>query len=65
MREYTCSPWGQRFKSILIERGSRMLPVVGAYIDLNPIRAKIFANPGEYQWTGLGAALHGDEAAKG
>ena len=63
-RKYTGSPWGQRFKSILIERGSRTLPVVGAYIDLNPIRARIFANTGEYQWTGLGAALRGDESAR-
>ena len=62
--KYTGSPWGQRFKSILIERGSRTLPTVGAYIDLNPIRAKIATNPGEYRWTGLGAALHGDLSAR-
>lgn len=61
---YTGSPWGQRFKSMLIERGSRTLTTVGAYIDLNPVRAKIAANPGEYQWTGLGAALRGDLSAR-
>ena len=62
--KYTGSPWGQRFKSILIERGSRTLPTVSAYIDLNPIRAKIATNPGEYRWTGLGAALGGDLSAR-
>ena len=60
----TGSPWGQRFKSVLVEKSAATLVPIAAYIDLNPIRAGIAVEPGESAWTGLGAALRGDRRAR-
>ena len=59
----TGSPWGRRFGSVLVERGESLAPVA-AYIDLNPVRAGIAAEPGQCAWTGYGAALRGDPWAR-
>ncbi|WP_273266794.1 transposase [Flexistipes sinusarabici] len=41
--------WGDRFKSVLVESGESLLNML-AYIDLNPVRAKICSKPEEYRW---------------
>jgi len=41
--------WGDRFKSVLVESGESLLNML-AYIDLNPVRAKICNKPEEYRW---------------
>jgi len=55
--------WEGRFKSVIVEGGSAALSAVAAYIDLNPVRAKIVDDPGKYRWCGYGAALAGDGLA--
>ncbi|HKK32807.1 MAG TPA: transposase [Desulfomicrobiaceae bacterium] len=45
--------WGDRFKSLVVEDGDALLNCL-AYIDLNPVRAKIVSRPEEYRWCSLG-----------
>ena len=45
--------WGDRFKSVLIERGECLLNCL-AYIDLNSIRAGIVKRPEDYRWSSIG-----------
>jgi hypothetical protein len=52
--------WGSRFKSILLSPDCQTLMTVGSYIDLNPVRAEIVENPGEYRWSGYGTAVRGN-----
>jgi REP element-mobilizing transposase RayT len=56
--------WAERFKSILVENDASVLRTVGAYIDLNPIRAKITTKPEAYLWCGMAAAERGDSLAR-
>ena len=60
----TGSPWGQRFRSVLVERDSRALLPMAAYIDTNPLRAGIASDPAKCRWTGFGAAVAGDARAR-
>ena len=51
--------WMDRFKSVLVEGGHRddspdALRTMAAYIDLNPVRAKLVEDPAEYRWSGYG-----------
>jgi putative transposase len=67
--------WMERFKSVLVEgkRGDSgeqraksqldALRVMAAYIDLNPVRAKMVKKASEYRWSGWGAALEGNKQA--
>lgn len=66
--------WMAPFKSVLVEDNtqggprSNELPtdiarVMAAYIDLNPVRAKLVRGAEEYRWSGWGAALSGDAEA--
>ena len=67
--------WMERFKSVLAEgkRGDSgeqraksqldALKVMAAYIDLNPVRAKMVKKASEYRWSGWGAALDGNKEA--
>ena len=48
--------WEGRFKSLLVEGGESALLTVAAYIDLNPIRAKLVFKPEDYRWSGYGEA---------
>jgi hypothetical protein len=45
--------WGDRFKSVLIEKGESLINCL-AYIDLNPVRAGIVKRPEDYRWSGIG-----------
>jgi REP element-mobilizing transposase RayT len=56
--------WAERFKSILIENDASALCTVGAYIDLNPLRAGIVEKPEDYRWCGMAAAERGDPIAQ-
>jgi REP element-mobilizing transposase RayT len=56
--------WAERFKSILVENESSVLRTVGAYIDLNALRAKIVKKPEDYRWCGWAAAERGDPLAQ-
>jgi len=52
--------WAERFKSVLVENRPSAMATVAAYIDLNPIRAGLVADPKDYRWCGYAAAVAGD-----
>ena len=56
--ERTGTLWEERFTSVIVESGiaARMM---AAYIDLNPVRAGMVADPAEYRWSSYGEAVGG------
>jgi len=64
--------WDGRFKSVMVEpmvermseSRSGMLSTVAAYIDLNPVRARMVTDPAKYRWSGYAAALGGCGSAR-
>ena len=56
--------WEERFKSVLVENGESAKAAVAAYIDLNPVRARLAADPKDYRWSGYGEACGGGKAAR-
>ena len=54
--------WESRFKSVLVEDGIAAR-TMAAYIDLNPVRAGMVADPADYRWSSYGEAMGG--GAKG
>lgn len=58
--------WQARFKSTLIDEQQYTQRHVAAYIDLNPIRAGIVADPKDYRWCGYAEAVKkGGQALEG
>ena len=55
--------WEEKFKSMLVEEG-KAARVVAGYIDLNPVRAGIAADPADYRWSGWGEAAAGKRQAR-
>jgi len=56
--------WSERFKSVLVEPQDHATQVVGMYIDLNCVRAKIAEDPKDYRFCGYGEAVAGSSAAQ-
>ncbi|MEM8954910.1 MAG: transposase [Verrucomicrobiota bacterium] len=56
--------WESRFKSVLVGGSWEAILSVAAYIDLNPIRARMVADPEDYRWCGYGQALAGKKIAR-
>ncbi len=56
--------WMERFKSLLLEDCVSARTTVAAYIDLNPVRAKMVADPKDYRHCGYGAAIGGDQRCR-
>lgn len=56
--------WEERFKSVLVENRENAKATVAAYIDLNPVRAKLVEDPKEYRWSGYGEACGGGKVAR-
>jgi putative transposase len=65
--------WEDRYKSVLVEAlledkggpaGGGALQTIAAYIDLNPVRAGIVADPKSFRWSGYGEAIGGNHAAR-
>jgi hypothetical protein len=50
--------WEDRFKSVIVEDGVAAR-TMAAYIDLNPVRAGMVADPAEYRWSSYGEAIGG------
>jgi REP element-mobilizing transposase RayT len=48
--------WEETFKSVIVEDGLAAR-TMAAYIDLNPVRAGIAADPAEYRWSSYGEAM--------
>ena len=56
--------WAERFKSILIEPERKTIRTVAAYIDLNPVRAGLVADPKDYRFCGYAEAVAGSRIAR-
>jgi hypothetical protein len=64
-REDRCGPlWEQRFKSVLVEGSQDALLTMAAYIDLNPVRARLVADPQDYRYSGYVEAMGGAKEAR-
>jgi REP element-mobilizing transposase RayT len=50
--------WERAFKSVVVEDGEAAR-AMAAYIDLNPVRAGMVADPAEYRWSSYGEAVGG------
>lgn len=50
--------WEGRFKASLVD-SDRYLLALSRYIELNPVRAKMVAHPGQYPWSSYQANAHG------
>ena len=56
--------WEERFKSVIVESGMAAR-TMAAYIDLNPVRAGMVADPADYRWSSYGEALGGGAKGNG
>ena len=56
--------WSERFKSVLVEGRDNVLSTMAAYIDLNPVRAGMVADPKDYRFCGYAEALSGNKTAQ-
>ena len=56
--------WESRFKSVLVEDGIAA-QTMAAYIDLNPVRAGMVADPAAYRWSSYGEAMGGGPRGNG
>ncbi len=56
--------WEDKFHSVLVEGDENTLLTIAAYIDLNPIRANLVADPKDYHWSGYGEANEGNSGAR-
>lgn len=64
-REKRCGPlWEQRFKSVVVERSDKALSTIAAYIELNPVRAGLVADPKDYRFSAYGEAVAGGAEAR-
>ena len=51
--------WEGRYTSVIVEEEERALRTIAAYIDLNPVRAGMVADPADYRWSGYAEAMAG------
>jgi REP element-mobilizing transposase RayT len=51
--------WENRYTSVIVEEEQRALRTMAAYIDLNPVRAGMVADPADYRWSGYAEAMAG------
>jgi putative transposase len=56
--------WAERFTSVIIEGSGDALLATCAYVDLNPVRAKLVSDPKDYRWCGYGEAVGGRDVAR-
>ena len=56
--------WQGPFHSVLVEGSHDALTSISTYIALNPVRAGLVKDPGEYAWSGYGAACGGDDETR-
>jgi putative transposase len=56
--------WEERYKSVIVESGTAAR-TMAAYIDLNPVRAGMVADPAEYRWSSYGEAVGGGRKGNG
>lgn len=50
--------WQDRYKSILVSKDQYLL-ACGSYVELNPVRAGLVKDPGDYRWSSYNAYAYG------
>ncbi len=55
--------WDGRFHSVIVQDLPHALQTVAAYLDLNPVRAGLVADPKDYRFCGYAEALAGSPTA--
>jgi hypothetical protein len=55
--------WEERYKNVLVQDGYAAR-VMGAYIDLNPVRAGMAPDPARYRWCSYAEAMAGGGEAR-
>lgn len=56
--------WAERFTSVIVEGSGEALLATCAYVDLNPVRAKLVEDPKDYRFSGYGEAVGGKSLAR-
>ena len=56
--------WGDRFKAVVTAKAGDSEVVQAAYIDLNPIRAKMVQRPEDYRWSSAGLKVRSPRRAR-
>jgi putative transposase len=56
--------WEERYRSVIVESGVAAR-TMAAYIDLNPVRAGMVADPANYRWSSYGEAVGGGAKGNG
>jgi putative transposase len=56
--------WAERFRSVVVEADTEAQRMVAVYIDLNPVRAGLVEDAGDYRFSGFGEACAGGSAAR-
>jgi REP element-mobilizing transposase RayT len=56
--------WERRYQSVIVEDGIAAR-TMAAYIDLNPVRAGMVADPADYRWSSYGEAVGGGAKGNG
>ena len=51
--------WEGRYKCVIVQDEERALRTMATYIDLNPVRAGIVEDAGDYRWSGYAEAMAG------
>jgi len=51
--------WQDRYKSIIVSKDDYLL-ACGSYVELNPVRAKITADPRDYRWSSYSVYAYGN-----
>jgi hypothetical protein len=64
MHQRTGTLWEERYRSVIVESGVAAR-TMAAYIDLNPVRAGMVADPAEYRWSSYGEAVGGGGKGNG
>ncbi len=58
--------WEDRYRSTIVQDEHTALRMMATYIDLNPVRAGLTDDPGNYRWSGYAEAMSGKvEALEG
>ena len=64
MHQRSGTLWEDRYRSVIVESGVASR-TIAAYIDLNPVRAGMVADPAEYRWSSYGEAVGGGGKGNG
>ena len=49
--------WEGRYKHVIVEDAGPAMYTITTYVDLNPVRAGIVTDPGDYRWCGYAEAM--------